>query len=92
VSLWRIARMFLGVPLAAGYFTRKVGVGRKGEDWYSTRSLPRVAPIALWGLLFTVVVLFALQGDRIEVPALVGLVAVARWARRRYYPSEAPPP
>ena len=41
--------------LAAGYLTRRIGVARKGEDWYSTRFLPRIGPVALWGLLFTVV-------------------------------------
>jgi ACR3 family arsenite transporter len=169
VSLWEIARMvlvFLGIPLAAGYLTRRVGVARRGEDWYTTRFLPRIGPVALYGLLATVVVLFALQGDEItsepldvvriavpllvyfavmwgssfalgvrlglgyprtatlaftaagnnfelaiavaigvfgvtsgqalagvvgpliEVPALVGLVYVALWARRRFYPTE----
>ena len=168
VSLWEIARIvaiFLGVPLAAGYLTRRIGEARRGVTWYEEKFLPRISPIALWGLLFTVVVLFALQGDKItsnpfdvariavpllvyfavmwgmsfalgyriglryprtatlaftaagnnfelaiavaigvfgvtsgqalagvvgpliEVPALVGLVYVAGWARRRYYPT-----
>jgi arsenical-resistance protein len=68
VSLWAIARMvlvFLGVPLVAGYLTRRIGVARKGEDWYTNRFLPRLAPIALYGLLATVVLLFALQGNKI---------------------------
>jgi ACR3 family arsenite transporter len=68
VSLWEIARMvlvFLGIPLAAGYFTRRIVVARRGEDWYTTRFLPRIAPVALYGLLATVVLLFALQGDKI---------------------------
>lgn len=169
VSVWEIARMvlvFLGIPLAAGYLTRRVGVARKGEIWYANRFLPLIGPVALYGLLATVVVLFALQGDTItnepfdvarialpllayfalmwsasfalgvrltlgyprtatlaftaagnnfelaiavaigvfgvtsgqalagvvgpliEVPALVGLIYVAGWARRRYYPGE----
>ncbi|HEY5011253.1 MAG TPA: ACR3 family arsenite efflux transporter [Acidimicrobiia bacterium] len=68
VSLWEIARIvaiFLGVPLAAGYLTRRIGVARRGADWYEHKFLPRVAPVALWGLLFTVVILFALQGEKI---------------------------
>ena len=68
VSLWEIARIvaiFLGVPLAAGYLTRRIGVARRGTDWYEHRFLPRIAPVALWGLLFTVVILFALQGEKI---------------------------
>jgi ACR3 family arsenite transporter len=68
VSLWEIARIvaiFLGVPLLAGYLTRRVGISRRGAQWYEERFVPRIAPLALWGLLFTVVVLFALQGERI---------------------------
>jgi ACR3 family arsenite transporter len=168
VSLWEIARIvlvFLGVPLAAGYLTREWGERTRGIEWYETRFLPKIAPWALYGLLFTVVVLFALQGETItskpwdvvriamplllyfglmwavsfalglrlgigyprnttlsftaasnnfelaiavaigvygvtsgqalagvvgpliEVPVLVGLVYVALWARRRFYPA-----
>ncbi len=68
VSLWDIARsvlIFLGVPLAAGFLTRTIGEARKGADWYEHRFLPRIAPVALWGLLFTIVVLFALQGKQL---------------------------
>jgi len=170
VSLWEIARIvliFLGVPLVAGYLTRLWGERTRGVEWYETRFLPRIAPWALWGLLFTVVILFALQGETItskpldviriavplliyfalmwfvsfalglrlgfgyprnttiaftaasnnfelaiavaigvygvtsgqalagvvgpliEVPVLVGLVYVALWARRRFYPADS---
>jgi ACR3 family arsenite transporter len=68
VSLWEIARsvlVFLGVPLAAGYLTRRTAERRQGRDWYESRLLPRLGPFALYGLLFTVVLLFALQGDAI---------------------------
>ena len=156
--------IFLGIPLLAGFFTRLIGEARRGTDWYENTFLPRIGPIALYGLLFTIVILFALQGDAItsspfdvvriaipllvyfalmwtgafaaglrsgldyhrntsiaftaagnnfelaiavaigvfgvssgqalagvvgpliEVPALVGLVYVALWAKRRYYP------
>ncbi|MQM26985.1 ACR3 family arsenite efflux transporter [Glycomyces albidus] len=57
--------VFLGVPLAAGYLTRRIGERRKGRDWYEDRFLPRIGPFALYGLLFTIVVLFALQGEAI---------------------------
>ncbi|RNM12533.1 ACR3 family arsenite efflux transporter [Nocardioides pocheonensis] len=171
VSMWEIARsvlVFLGVPLAAGYLSRLLGERTRGRAWYETAFLPKVGPLALYGLLFTVVVLFALQGDTItsrpldvgrialpllayfalmwvgafalghrlrmdyprattlaftaagnnfelaiavaigvfgvtsgqalagvvgpliEVPALVGLVYVALWARRNFYPADAP--
>jgi ACR3 family arsenite transporter len=169
VSIWEIAKIvlvFLGIPLAAGYLTRRWGERSRGVEWYETRFLPRIAPWALYGLLFTVVILFALQGETItaqpfdvvriamplfiyfvvmwvasfalglrlrlsypkntsmsftaasnnfelaiavaigvfgvtsgealagvvgpliEVPVLVGLVYVALWARRRFYPTE----
>ncbi|MGB8860227.1 MAG: ACR3 family arsenite efflux transporter [Ilumatobacteraceae bacterium] len=68
ISIWQIAKsvlIFLGIPLAAGYLTRTIGEGRKGTEWYEQRFLPRIGPIALYGLLFTIVILFALQGDQI---------------------------
>jgi ACR3 family arsenite transporter len=170
VSVWQIARsvlIFLGIPLAAGYLTRTFGERARGRDWYESTFLPRIGPTALYGLLFTIVILFALQGDTItnqpldvarialpllayfalmwvgsfalahrlrmsyersttlaftaagnnfelaiavaigvfgvtsgqalagvvgpliEVPVLVGLVYVALWARRRFYPAAA---
>ncbi len=167
VSMWEIARavlIFLGIPLVAGYLTRLWGERTRGIEWYENVFLPKLSPMALWGLLFTVVLLFAYQGEAItsapwdvvrialpllayfaimwgvsfafglrlrftyprntavaftaagnnfelaiavaigvfgiasgqalagvvgpliEVPALVGLVYVALWARRRFYP------
>jgi ACR3 family arsenite transporter len=169
IGIWEVARtvlIFLGVPLVAGALTRYVGVRRMGEAAYESRFLPRIGPFALYGLLFTIVMLFAIQGDAItsepldvarialpllvyfavmfsaglaagrlirttyartaslaftaagnnfelaiavaigvfgatsgqalagvvgpliEVPVLVGLVYVALWIRRRYYPAE----
>ena len=57
--------VFLGVPLLAGFLTRTLGERAKGRAWYEGRFLPRIGPIALYGLLFTIVMLFALQGDAI---------------------------
>jgi arsenate reductase (thioredoxin) len=57
--------IFLGVPLLAGYLSRRLGVKSKGRDWYETQFLPRIGPWALYGLLFTIVILFALQGHQI---------------------------
>jgi ACR3 family arsenite transporter len=57
--------IFLGIPLAAGYLTRRVGLRARGAQWYEQRFLPRIGPIALYGLLFTIVLLFALQGHQI---------------------------
>ncbi|ORV45977.1 arsenic transporter [Mycolicibacter engbaekii] len=57
--------IFLGIPLVAGYLTRYLGERRKGRDFYEARVLPVIGPWALYGLLFTIVILFALQGDQI---------------------------
>jgi arsenite transporter len=57
--------VFLGIPLLAGFLTRTVGERTRGRDWYEQRFLPRIGPIALYGLLFTIVILFALQGHTI---------------------------
>ena len=67
-SPWQIAKsvlIFLGIPLLAGYLSRRLGERAKGRQWYDTEFLPRIGPWALYGLLFTIVVLFALQGDQI---------------------------
>ena len=60
-----IVAIFLGIPLAAGYLSRRIGERTRGRIWYESRFLPRIGPLALYGLLFTVVVLFALQGKTI---------------------------
>jgi ACR3 family arsenite transporter len=68
VSPWDIAAsvlVFLGIPLLAGYLTRRIGEAKRGRAWYEATFLPRIGPIALYGLLFTIVVLFALQGEAI---------------------------
>ncbi len=83
-STWEITKavlIFLGIPLIAGYLTRRIGLRVKGKDWYDTVFVPRIGPLALYGLLFTIVVMFALQGDaiisdplsvvRIAIPLLV---------------------
>jgi ACR3 family arsenite transporter len=67
-SPWQIAKsvlVFLGIPLLAGYLTRRFGENAKGRDWYELTFLPRIGPWALYGLLFTIVILFALQGHQI---------------------------
>jgi arsenical-resistance protein len=67
-SPWQIAKsvlIFLGIPLLAGYLSRLAGEKAKGRRWYETTFLPKIGPWALYGLLFTIVILFALQGDQI---------------------------
>ena len=84
VSMWEIALnvlIFLGVPLIAGFASRYFGEKYRGRDWYEEKFLPRIGPWALYGLLFTIVLLFALQGEailtspldvvRIAIPLLI---------------------
>ena len=68
VSMWAIAKsvgIFLGVPLVAGALTRLLLVRRRGEAWYEKVFLPRLGPTALLGLLYTIVLMFAMQGDKL---------------------------
>lgn len=80
VSVWQIALnvlVFLGVPLLAGFASRWIGERRRGREWYEERFLPVIGPWALYGLLFTIVLLFALQGDAIiENPWDVARIAL----------------
>jgi ACR3 family arsenite transporter len=80
VGIWEVAKtvlIFLGIPLTAGFLSRRVGLKRKGREWYDTRFLPKISPITLYGLLFTIVLLFAIQGEKITAePADVARIAL----------------
>ncbi len=84
VGIWEVAKtvlVFLGIPLTAGYLTRLIGLRRKGRDWYERTFIPRISPITLYGLLFTIVLLFAIQGER-SPPSPVDVARIAPPAAR----------
>jgi ACR3 family arsenite transporter len=108
ISFWEVARsvlIFLGIPLVAGMVTRYVGIKRKGREWYEGVLMPKLGPTAIIGLLFTIVVMFALKGEyivdvpldvlRIAIPLLLYFVIMftvsflMSWRLRFRYPETA---